>query len=875
MEVESDDDDLSDDEAVTKAPPQHNISDREVMDLTETGSSPIADRLVRPWTTIYRGASTSDASNSDCGVRMLWTVFLIHTGNELHISAMEQATSLQLRRLLSVYVDAGDWPFPISTDQVQTWLSTPSAQQEELVQRLWSPSEEMKKAKWTTVGDQELTLADACVLAPGNGSDSWLTDPLVNACLHLIRKCAHTPGCVVSNSFFLQKMSLLKEQDEPWDMLLRWMSDESIQTMVAMIVPVNIDVVHWGLLHIQFHDCVINVYPGTIIAEADSQTWTKFVRNASEFGEWLLQRQQREQSEVMSVLLSKRSVFFNSRPYENGTVSPPNAAPEGESTNPELDLDFAASVLSRHNILLQPSLDNNVLQVQQMRDNVVLAVRSICEKNRDFKMCVAIVWCVDNHTHYNEDDTEEHVDSYLSSMSQSGTWGGHVELEAMPTVLGHPVIIVEHPVKGTYAIRALFGPDVGGNPVYFLRINVDKEEHAHYQLLIPCVACKDLQHQNGYGPMLEAAMSFVGVHPQRIKVPFGPSTAHFWAFGVPANGDCLFTTAVLAHFALSPEWQPGGSMYKGTWSRDVRLTLPMKAKAAAATSVWSSTSSLRDCAWSGDSAFDETTVYGSIKLQVQRSALGVGTSDSSVVMDIGSGLGSTLIFNTIAGGNATCLGIEKSRGIHILAKVIQTKLASEDVPTSHVVWRCMDVTDITSFNAVTHIMMYDGHKGRMEDNNQQHFELILRIMQSPTMVEFSSTKMQSYLFTSYKSKSAEFHELAEKWTCVTLGDIGRRGLKPLTCMYVRKDMIYDGQLSSTQSKSAHTQHCVSSMLRAVVERRSTDYGETCVIAPSIVGIQKYSYTVGPSGTKTMVILGSPFKCLLTGYIATPGHGQVR
>ena len=119
MEVESDDDDLSDDEAVTKAPPQHNISDREVMDLTETGSSPIADRLVRPWTTIYRGASTSDASNSDCGVRMLWTVFLIHTGNELHISAMEQATSLQLRRLLSVYVDAGDWPFPISTDQVQ------------------------------------------------------------------------------------------------------------------------------------------------------------------------------------------------------------------------------------------------------------------------------------------------------------------------------------------------------------------------------------------------------------------------------------------------------------------------------------------------------------------------------------------------------------------------------------------------------------------------------------------------------------------------------------------------------------------------------------------------------------------------------------
>ena len=122
------------------------------------------------WKTTYHFALTSNSSNLDCGLRLLCTAWILKNGREDH-ATVESATSLQLRRLITLWIDSGEIPFGL--DHV---FPDPSAQQRERPQTLWSPegSSESILGPWTTVGDQPLNLWHAYMLGPGKNSGSRL-----------------------------------------------------------------------------------------------------------------------------------------------------------------------------------------------------------------------------------------------------------------------------------------------------------------------------------------------------------------------------------------------------------------------------------------------------------------------------------------------------------------------------------------------------------------------------------------------------------------------------------------------------------------------------------------------------------------------------
>ena len=233
----------------------------------------------------------ADTHNTECGVWMLFTAFLIAHGFAHFVVEMENCHRTILRQIITLWIDEEDYPFssPVNK-QPRIWLNALSDQQKQRVQALWNPQPQVNlKDDWVLAGDQPLTLQDAKSLCPTDDSRCWLTDQVVNAFLNRTRNsAAKWAGTVIHSTFFSQKVSTVIREKKPLETLLNWDRQESVE---SMLVPVNHqDLRHWALLHVDLKARETIVYHGTTSDEDSRTLWTVAIENISLFANWRIAR---------------------------------------------------------------------------------------------------------------------------------------------------------------------------------------------------------------------------------------------------------------------------------------------------------------------------------------------------------------------------------------------------------------------------------------------------------------------------------------------------------------------------------------------------------------------------------------------------------
>jgi hypothetical protein len=417
--------------------------------------------------------------------------------------------------------------------------------------------------------------------------------------------------------------------------------------------------------------------------------------------------------------------------------------------------------------------------------------------------------------------SEAHADnakSYLVAMSTPYTWGGFPEIQELSEMLARPIIVYDHPVAGQFKLTSHVNSSANALPLFLLRSNVRNEKAIHFQLMIPVVAFKDLFDAVGYGPMLRAALSIVMVHPARITVSDGSGhSTEFFVFGSQGDGNCLFRAIALFKLALCK--LPVGDSF---WSRQLpHIEEDLVKTATNVDRLWRSTAEIRNCAWSGKSVFDDSTVGGIMRLTRLIFLHCPSVADEkSVHLDAGHGLGVVQLALTV-GSNSQCtaIGVEQDSELHCFAKECDLFMLQKGGQMGKVAFRCADLADF-ELDGVHVVHMYEAMAGNVQGDNNKHMALVERLLQTPSVHIFTSTKLQSSLLKDYRSRSTIIkEELTHSWVVVKIDGGGprRRGNNPGGCVFMRWSGVLEGinfrEFELTTSKSP-----VAELVQAAYQR---------------------------------------------------------
>jgi hypothetical protein len=169
--------------------------------------------------------------------------------------------------------------------------------------------------------------------------------------------------------------------------------------------------------------------------------------------------------------------------------------------------------------------------------------------------------------------------------------------------------------------------------------------------------------------------------------------------------------------------------------------------------------------------------------------------DKSVHLDAGHGLG-VVQLAIAAGSKRTAIGVEQDPDLHCLAKECDAQMNASTVHTEgrrgKVSFRCSTMADF-DVKGVHVVHMYEAMAGRVHGDNEEHMAFVERLMQTPSVHIFTSTKLQSNLLSEYRSRSTIINEqLTFSWVAVKIDGPKRRGNAPGNFLFMRWRALLEG-----------------------------------------------------------------------------------
>ena len=211
----------------------------------------------------------------------------------------------------------------------------------------------------------------------------------------------------------------------------------------------------------------------------------------------------------------------------------------------------------------------------------------------------------------------------------------------------------------------------------------------------------------------------------------------------------------------------------------------------------------------GVGVYDETTIGGMQRLLALVFLLLPFLT--GVMLDIGHGLAQTLYYS--ASGVLTCLGIEQDELLHKYAKNIGVFLGLNTKVALR--FGCSSELKASDLAGVTIVTMYESMGGRKDGPNEVHLATCLEFLRTPSVQCITSTKLQLRLLSEYCLKSPEFKTLISGWIIIKVGGtVSRKGNKPTTFLYIRKNNFYNGRSLQNHQSS----ELVLSMMNAANHR---------------------------------------------------------
>jgi len=751
---------------------------------------------VSPGSTMIQvlAAISADDSNTDCGVRMLMFVdfeerCLVPT-LRLHDLEIDGPRSRRIITAQLLAQGVGGWP----KESAEHHIALPSIH-----------------SAWEEVKDGELDLRP---LKPfQDGRASWINGDIINAYLMLRRNLV--PHCIVllGSYFMTQLLNLKAEIDEgasTWSKsrIREWFNksrpEQARESAVTCVyIPVNFEQAHWGIIRFDFDSLKVTIYDGTTLPA--KEIFAKYVTHVAVAAECLsiLLREKtyctsRDNDDDVAMLHKVRRIAHEHMLHAHEQCDPqfnglhPMAAHVSVTAHKQEESSFTTQELDAH-LLPAGTYDAMSEQVlpaaKQMRTRVAEEVLNRCKTDHDFAHLVAERYRMREPTH---DYSDALATAMYNAGIKHGDQGGEVELEELSRILNRPLILFEHPVKGTFSARTHIGKDRPGAPVFLLLTRLGKADGLqHWQVLVP--AGSDTQYVNE----LDAAMSLVKVHPRRLVLRLGPDLIPFFVFAMPGDGHCLYTSAAFAGLIINKDFQPGGCHYLEEWLRllppipDHAIQITMEHKAC-----WNATNAVRSIANAGDNthAFGNTNVFPAVRLSAFRRDVGAGTHlPDSVLLDTGAGHGGLLWANSILGGEAPTIGFEMCRstyeGLYDVQECLQDDPRLHDVRRNHVCARRQATQDVTTLEGVTHAVMWDGI-GRVDTYDQQHQELMKLTLTSTSMRYLETTKMTRALEKVYAENDTRIADALTNFQVVTITQVPRSfGLRTTVRAYVRKNVV--------------------------------------------------------------------------------------
>ena len=377
-------------------------------------------------------------------------------------------------------------------------------------------------------------------------------------------------------------------------------------------------------------------------------------------------------------------------------------------------------------------------------------------------------------------DEAANAQAYIETMSCIGTYGGELEIAEIAFLKNAPVMIVE--VIGDHLRLSNHFNQTASSAPYILMLSNAGTMSAHYDVLAPSVDFQGVE--NGKG-LLEALFSLVTVHPTRIDASLHAGglvlAESFYAFGMPGLGNCLFECADLLGKATArvADMNPVGLL-------EVTRLLPKlnahgKSLAKEITSTLVKAKPVADLVWSGTHVYDETRVFAAFKLATLLQLLNCrGPS-----MDVGHGLGNVQLAFSSAFKNPS-VGIEANPRIHVMAKKCVILTGS----TAPVAFRCINATDMPTFQGLDVVHLYECMKGLLDGPNTEHKALIRNLLNTDGLVAFTSTKLSSKLLHKYAESEPTIRDKLAGLVCVHLDGVARKGQCPVTHVFIRKDAFF-------------------------------------------------------------------------------------
>ena len=535
---------------------------------------------------------------------MMFTVLLLLRRQQHLIHEMERTSQCVLRKWAAIILDTATVP----ADTASLFRTTPSEAQEMRLKEVWKLSDSNPTGIWqdlrTGAAESDTDadkLRDYVTFAEGACLQAeWVTDPCVNMFIAIMRdRVQDATSPALATSFFSVKAAELARPTEITDkevilqkvmMYLRNSNSKMVElsSVSSLLIPINLPGVHWGLL--QVGSGWMTLFDGTTLQDASAK--------------W-------------GVCVSVIDNFLALSPL-------PSLLCDWKCKGTQISASSLTLLLADASTPENWTFGEEI--VNELRADVVDLLQIRCTSNKDCETILSLEYSLDDNLQRAAgqdratiiEDHTENANSYLLAMSKTVTWGGYPEVQEISDMLARPIIVYDHPVAGQFKLSSHVNSSANALAVILLRSNVRNEKATHFQLMIPVVAFKDLFDTVGYGPMLRAALSFVKVHPARITVSDGSGqSSELFVFGSQGDGSCPFRAIALFKLMIGLSKTHCNADQEGNsfWTRELPpIEVGLVKTVTDVDRSWRSTAEIRNCAWSGKSVFDDSTVGGVIRL---------------------------------------------------------------------------------------------------------------------------------------------------------------------------------------------------------------------------------------------------------------------
>ena len=420
---------------------------------------------------------------------------------------------------------------------------------------------------------------------------------------------------------------------------------------------------------------------------------------------------------------------------------------------------------------------------------------------------------------------------YLASFKTRGTHVGQPAILAISARFDCPVVVLRVPDQlGPLQLLSLHGRNTAGLPIFLLLFHPGSPS-AHYGLAIP----SEISH---YQKQLTAAKHLVEVDPINVMVPVGSDIMKMAVFGVAGDGNCFFSVSDLATKARNPLYQEDGTFFSTITTRycaPIAHDDPLMSRLKVVQSLLARNPRIkeeRSLAYTSANghAWGESSPASCLKKDKLRDEHGVGLGlPYSVFLDCGAGTLCLLLTQAQLYPHLLCVGLEVEPQMHHRGlRILEEALRSEDFE-GRLATRNLDALDAGSLRFVTNVGLYDGTCSTVDNLDPKHIELIAKLMDTESIVEFTTTKLGSLpLVREYVRRNLVIKAKLPEFDILHVKNCGQAVDRLASFMFVRK-RLFRRDRGPVESVANSPVNAMIVGLSQTYPRKSADMYQTSIL----------------------------------------------